>query len=482
MQSQIPNIKQKGLFGILYFLGNSTYSAALGLAANLAFTIFLKPAEYGLYFIVLSIMTIFGYFTDLGLAASLVQKKNPQEEEFYTAFTIQLVLVTGVVFVGFLLIPLIVYIYHLSNEGIALYRAMLLSLFVLSFKSIPSTRLERQLEYSKIVLTQAIENTIFYTISIALLFSNFGIYALAIGVIVRSFVGTFFMYYFTRWRPMLAFNTIHARSILRFGIPFQSNVILAFLKDDLLNLYLASRLGLTNFGYMGWGKKWAEAPLRIILDNTNRVLFPILSKFQDQKDKIAGMIEKNIFYNSLILMPIFAGAYFAMPLFVLVVPRYQKWEIAITSFSFFLLSSLFVSFITPCINVFNAIGKVKTSVGFMILWIFLNWLTVPLLVTTYGFTGVSVAFSINALSFLLVLYELKKQVNFRFLHAIYHPFVATVCMVFVLFTLSFVQFSPSLKLAATIALGAGTYILVILSVTKGVFIKDIVQIIREKNT
>ncbi|PJE62577.1 hypothetical protein COU88_04240 [Candidatus Roizmanbacteria bacterium CG10_big_fil_rev_8_21_14_0_10_39_6] len=480
MQSQIPNIKQKGLFGVMYFLGNSTYSAVLGLVANLAFTIFLKPAEYGLYFIVLSIMTIFGYFTDLGLAASLVQKKDPKEEEFYTAFTIQLVLVTSVVLLGFLLAPLIVHIYHLSHAGIALYRAMLISLFVLSFKSIPSTRLERHLEYSKIVLTQAIENTIFYTISIALLFSNFGIYALAIGVIVRSLIGTFFMYYFTRWKPRLAFSKDHARSILKFGIPFQSNVMLAFVKDDLLNLYLAARLGLTNFGYMGWGKKWAEAPLRIILDNTNRVLFPILSKFQDQKDKVAGMIEKNIFYNSLILMPVFAGAYFAMPLFILVIPRYQKWEIAITSFSFFLLSSLFVSFITPCINVFNAIGKVKTSVGFMLLWIFLNWLTVPLLVTSYGFSGVSIAFAINSLSFVLVLYELKKYVHFRFLRAIYHPLIATFCMVLMLWALSFVQFSPTLKLMATIVLGAGTYIFVILSITKGVFIKDIVTILRTK--
>ncbi|MCR4329728.1 MAG: oligosaccharide flippase family protein [Candidatus Roizmanbacteria bacterium] len=480
MQSQIPNIKQKGLFGVIYFLGNSTYSAILGLAANLAFTIFLKPAEYGLYFIVLSIMTIFGYFTDLGLAASLVQKKDPKEEEFFTAFTIQLALVTSVVLLGFLLTPLIIYFYHLSSEGIALYRAMLISLFVLSFKSIPSTRLERKLEYSKIVLTQAIESTFFNVVSVAFLFSNFGIYALAIGLVARSFVGTFFMYYFTRWKPKLLFSKEHARSILKFGIPFQSNVMLAFIKDDLLNLYLAARLGLTNFGYMAWGKKWAEAPLRIILDNTNRVLFPILSMFQDQKDKVAGMIEKNIFYNSLILMPVFAGSFFAMPIFVQAFPGYQKWEIAISSFSFFLLSSLFVSFITPCINVFNAIGKVKTSVGFMLLWIFLNWFTVPLLVTTYGFTGVSIAFAINSLSFILVLYELNKYVHFRFLRAVYHPLIATFYMVLMLWALSTVQFSPTLKLVATFALGAGTYIFVILSMTKGEFIKDIITILRTK--
>ena len=35
------HVKSRGLRGILYFLGNSSYAAALGLVANLFFTIYL---------------------------------------------------------------------------------------------------------------------------------------------------------------------------------------------------------------------------------------------------------------------------------------------------------------------------------------------------------------------------------------------------------------------------------------------------------
>ncbi|MEK7499446.1 MAG: oligosaccharide flippase family protein, partial [Patescibacteria group bacterium] len=191
------------------------------------FTIYLTPAEYGLYFIVLSLITIFTYFTDLGFAASLVQKKDPEEEEFYIAFTIQLLLVTTVVTVGVILTPLLIAQYKLTTAGIGLYIAMLVSLFILSLKSIPSTRLERTLEYSKIVMTQAVEQTVFYTISIIFLLLHFGVYALAIAVLVRSLIGVTLIYYFTGWRPHIKFNMARARSILKFGIPFQSNVFLA---------------------------------------------------------------------------------------------------------------------------------------------------------------------------------------------------------------------------------------------------------------
>ena len=461
--------------GIIYFFGNSSYAAVLGLIANLVFTIFLTPAEYGLYFIVLSLIAIFNYFTDLGLAAALIQKKDPQEEEFQTAFTIQLGLVSFIIILGLLLIPLIQFYYHFDHSGVSLYLAMLFSLFLLSFKSVPSVRLERHLDYSKIVLTQAVESTLFYGTSILLMFFGFRIYALVGGILIRSVIGVFLIYYFTRWHPKLHFDKTIAKSILKFGIPFQSNVFLAFIKDDLLNLYLANRLGLAGIGYVGWAKKWAEAPLRIIMDNVNRVLFPVFSRFQDDREKIRTGVEKIIFYNSLILMPTLVGAYLIMPSFVNIVPKYQKWLIALPSFNFFLISSLLVSFASPLINIFNSMGRVKTSVKFMLLWIILNWTVVPFLVGIYGFMGVSLAFSLNALSFVFVWSRMRALVGADFLSSLKKPVISS------LFMLLSVKISQSYvsgdlgKMIVSIGVGFAAYAFMILLLTRGSFVTEIVS-------
>ena len=474
----MDNLKRQGLLGILYFLGNSSYAALLGLAANLIFTIFLTPAEYGLYFIILSLIAIFNYFTDLGLAAALIQKKEPREEEFYTAFTIQFGLITTIVLLGLLLTPFLTALYRFDLTGQHLYLAMLFSLFCLSFKSVPSARLERKLDYGKIVLTQAVENTLFYGLSIMLMLSGLRVYALVIAIVVRSLVGVLLIYYFTRWQPKFFFSLQYAKSILSFGLPFQSNVLLAFVKDDLLNLYLANRLGLAGVGYVGWAKKWAEAPLRIVMDNVNRVIFPIFSKFQTEPEKVKKGIEKLLFYNTLLLVPLLLGAYLTMPLFVQVIPKYQKWTVAVPGFNFFLISSLLVSFYSPLISVFNSLGKVKTSVKFMLLWIALNWSVVPIMIGIYGFTGVGIAFAINSLGFILVWQKIKEFTPVRFFHSLKKPLLSGLLMfVLVKIVQQVIIDNTGINLIASILTGLISYSLMILWLTKGSFLKEIKELL-----
>jgi O-antigen/teichoic acid export membrane protein len=476
----MKDIKRKGLLGVIFFLGNSSYAAALGLVANLIFTIFLTPAEYGLYFIVLSLITIFNYFTDLGLAAALIQKKSPKEEEFYTAFTIQFFLVTIVVFVGLLFSPLISSWYRFNSTGLHLYWAMLFSLFCLSFKSVPSVRLERKLDYSKIVLTQIIENTLFYGISIVLMLLGLRIYALVVAIIFRSIAGVGLIYWFTRWRPALFLNIKYARGILSFGLPFQANVLLAFVKDDLLNLYMAQRLGLSGIGYIGWAKKWAEAGLRIVMDNVNRVVFPIFSKFQDDTDKIKKGLEKLLFYNSLVLLPILLGAYLTMPFFMQVIPKYQKWISAVPAFNFFLISSFLVSLYSPIISIFNALGKVKTSVKFMLLWIALNWTVVPVMITVYGYTGVGAAFAFNSLGFLLVWRKIRQFATVNFWASLKAPVLSGVLMFLVVKASQSLPGGVYWHLGTSILLGIIVYSASIWFLTRGSFIGEIRQLLQKK--
>ena len=477
----MENIKRQGLLGVIYFLGNSSYSAVLGLVANLVFTIFLTPAEYGLYFIVLSLIAIFNYFTDLGLAAALIQRKDPKEEEFYTAFTIQLTLVTIIVIIGLLVTPLIRVWYHFDQTGTHLYLAMLFSLFTLSFKSVPSTRLERKLDYSKIVITQAFENTLFYGVSIVLMLSGFKIYALVIAIVLRSILGAGLIYWFTRWVPRIYFSRQYAKGILSFGIPFQANVFLAFIKDDLLNLYMAQRLGLSGIGYVGWAKKWAEAALRIIMDNVNRVIFPIFSKFQDDPLKIKKGIEKLVFYNSLILLPVLIGAYLTMPIFIQIIPKYQKWIIAMPAFNYFLISSFLVSLYSPIMSVFNSLGKVKTSVKFMLLWIALNWTVVPLLIGLYNYTGVGMAFAINSLGFILVWYKIRQFTPVDFLASLKAPAVSALVMFLAVRVIqSLVSSNLYQNLFITILVGLLSYSFSVLFLTKGHFLNEIKELLQKK--
>ena len=134
-------LKKQTILSTLSLFFQSGYSAILGFAANLVLTILLSPQIFGIYFTVLSIIAILNYFSDIGLAASLIQKKEIEDREVMTVFTVQQILIITIVIIGFFASPFIVSFYKLPAEGKFLYQALLASFFFSSSLDNSSTSL-----------------------------------------------------------------------------------------------------------------------------------------------------------------------------------------------------------------------------------------------------------------------------------------------------------------------------------------------------
>lgn len=378
------NLKKKTITSAFSLFFQSGYSAFLGLLANLILTIVVSPKIFGIYITLLSTIAFLNYFSDIGLAASIIQKKEVDEEDIKTVFTVQQILIITLVIFGFFLSPFVSSFYKLPKDGTYLYLALLSSFFISSLKTIPSVFLERKVEYEKIVFVQIVENTFFYLLVIVFAILGFELKSFIIAVIFRSLVGLFLIYKISPWKIKIGINKNRFSQLISFGLPFQSSSFLALFKDDLIILYLGKVVGFETVGYIGWAKKWAEPPIRIIMDNVTKVLFPTISRIQDEKEKVGRLIEKVLYYLTGIIAPIMVGAYFLMPYLLKIIPRYQKWQPALPLFNIFLLSSFLVIYYAPFINIFNALGKVKKSFSFMLFWTAVMWFFTPLLTKILG--------------------------------------------------------------------------------------------------
>jgi len=430
MDNEIKRIKSRSFLSVSSLLLQSSYSAALGFFAFFILTVKSGAHLLGIYNTVLAMMSFFNYFTNLGLAAAIVQKKEVKEEDLSTAFFIQLFLSILAVIIGFSLTNHLFKFYKdLPYRAIYLYWAVLFSFFFLSFKTIPSVLLEKKIKIYKVVFVQAIENTIFYLCVIIFSLLGFDIYSLVIAVLLRSIIGTIAIYLLNPWLPKLTFSVDSAKSLLRYGIPFQGNSFLALIKDDLLIMYLGGAIGFTNLGYVTFAKKYAEFSIRLIIDNMNRVAFPLFSRFQKDFLLLRKSLEKVLFYETLLTFPIIVGAMFIFDYLLKIVPGYfAKWNNALFSFYFFSLSAFFISLTAPFVNLFNAIGKVKISLYFMIFWTILTWMLVPLFIRFFGYQGISVAFFILSLSSVLVFSVAKRFVKFSSTASIKASFLSTIIM------------------------------------------------------
>lgn len=423
----IALIKRKSISGIVAFTTRTFFLQIIAFLGTFLLTIFLSPATFGLFYVVSAIISFLGYFSDIGLAAALVQKKEQvSRQDLVTTFTIQQLLVIVIMLVAVGASGFVSSFYRLDENGILLYQALILSLFLSSLKTIPSIQLERALDFQKLVIPTVVETLVFYVVAVILAWQGAGVTSFTWAVLARGFSGLAVMYGIAPWRISVGFSRESAKRLLRFGVPFQLNSLLALIKDDLMVVFLGKVLPLSHVGYLGWAKKWAEVPLRLFMDSVIRVTFPAFSRIQHDRKLLGSALEKTLFGLAATIFPITMGLMFFIKPLVSIIPKYGKWEPALIAFYLFAVSAAFAGLSTPLTNAFNAIGKIKITLGLMIFWTVTTWVfTLPLL-SLYGYNGYAVAVCIVSLSIGAVIYLMKKFTPFRFWSSVAIPLLGAL--------------------------------------------------------
>src|SRR3972149_7884868 len=155
-------IKKRAVKGAAILTGRMILIQPINFFSMALLTAFLAPAEFGIYFVVSAVKNFLAYFSDIGFAPALIQKRERLIGiELKTIFTAQQILILALLVLGFIFTPLIQRIYNLNQNAVYLLWALLLSLLFSSLKTIPSVLLERKLEFNKLVIPQIIETIIF---------------------------------------------------------------------------------------------------------------------------------------------------------------------------------------------------------------------------------------------------------------------------------------------------------------------------------
>lgn len=454
-------VGKRSLTGVFSLVSRSFLVQIISFASTFLLTVFLEPRIFGIFFLVSAFVNFFSYFSDIGLAAALIQKKEKIDEvDLRTTFTIQqlLVLTLLLLIIGFA--PLVKSWYNLDQTSVNLVYALGFSLFLSSLKTVPSVILERELKFNLLIIPQIIETLVFNLLAVVLAWRGWGITSFTLAVLARGFVGLIAIYLICPWRIGLAFSKQSLKRLLKFGIPYQANTVVAVLKDDLMTVFLGRLIGPTGLGYLGWAKKWAELPLRFFMDNVLKVTFPAYARLQDHPEGLKKAVEKSLFFLSFLTFPILFGFSILASDLTKIIPRYLKWQPALWPLYLYCFNSALAVVSTSMTNLLNAIGKIKTTFKLMIMWLILTWLLMPALGIKFGYLGVAMATALISLSSILAIYLARKEVKFEIASTIGKPFLASVIMS--LPVLFFHPFRANLGLSVVvrIILGGSVYLIV----------------------
>jgi len=470
----VEQITKRSIRGIFALTSRTFFLQIITFAGNFLLTVLLSPSSFGVFFVVSAAIAFLSYFSDIGLAAALIQKKEAiTEEDLKTTFTIQQVMVVTIVIIALLSSKFIGSFYHLNGMGVSLFQALALSFFFSSLKTIPSILLERDLKFEKLVIPEIVETLFFNVTAVVLAFKGFGISSFTYAVLARGLSGLIAIYIISPWKIGFGFYKKCASKLLSFGIPFQVNSFLALIKDDLFLAYLGKALPLAQVGYIGFAQKWAFTPLSLIMDNVIRITFPSFSRLQEKKDLLKRAIEKSIYAACFLIFPLLVGLVLLSPYFIRLIPRYVKWEPALLSLAFFSINAALSSVSTPLTNALNAIGKIKTTLYLMIFWTIATWVLTPLAIFFFGFNGVAIASAVISLSVVIVVYLVKRHIDFDLTRTISSPLLGSVVMALAIYFLSPIMVKSVISLILMVFVGAVIYFLTILLFARKQLIEDI---------
>lgn len=469
-------IIKKSVRGVFTLISRTFFLNIISFATFLIITGFLPPQEFGIYTVVIAMQRVISFFTDFGLGAALIQKKQElRREDMTTAFTIQ----AGISFLIFILVVVFQGILSgflkLSDDGLRLLLALIFTIFLSSFKTIPSILLERSLNFGKLVFPQIIESLAFNFILVTLVISGYGINSFTYAFLLSSLLGIPFYYLVSPWKIGIGIDKSSLGS-LRYGLQFQAKNILATIKDDLLTVILTRFLTFSEIGYIGFAQRFAFYIYRYIVDSVTKVTFSAYARLQSDISFLRKAVEKSLFFISASMFPALFGLIIIAPYLIEFFPKWNnKWEPAIFSIVFFSLNAVLSSLSGILVNVLDATGKVKTTLRLMIIWTVLIWILTPISIYLYGYNGVSIASFLVATTIAYTTYLVKQIINFSFLQNIYKPAIATFLMAVAVFVGSRIFVKDVLSLVFVILIGAVVYVVSLIIVAHKEMSRDIMR-------
>jgi PST family polysaccharide transporter len=241
-----------------------------------------------------------------GMADAIVQRAEIDTEHLDTAFWASLVLGGFAAAMIAATSNLVAGILGQSRIG-PILAWLSVGVFISGLGAVPKAILSRKLAFSSLTVRSLLSVGLGGVAGVAAALAGLGVWALVVQSIVTELVAVITVWAIVDWRPRFKFSGWRFRALIGFGANVVGFRVLLFLKRRSDNLLVGSYLGVAALGFYSV----AYRLLRILVNTTTSIVgvvaFPVLSRIQDEPERIREAYYRAIRYTSLIAFPAFLG-------------------------------------------------------------------------------------------------------------------------------------------------------------------------------
>jgi O-antigen/teichoic acid export membrane protein len=375
----------------------------------LILTKFLTVEQFGLFSILISISFFMGNFSMLGVHIYINRYNKPDLFNICSAAN-TLVFISSLCCLLFTicLIPVFKLITHITEIFPLIFPLIILQ-FINNIRLVPMALLERDLKYKSLSQIDMISQFIYYTLAIPLAIFKFGVWAPIIGTFMMTTYTTIGTIYVSKYKFRFSKDIARINDIFRFGVNYTLSSMGWQVRTLILPLIVTPLSSVALVGYISLANRISES-LDILRNANSKLSLSVLSKFQDNADKLKSAIIMGTSYQIISLGILSVTFLFIAPYFIKLLLG-VKWFPILVILPFIFFNALCTSFGTVQASVLYLKNKSRLiALSYFTQHLVLS-VSTYLLMLKFGDIGYCYALIISSPAYLIIAYFTSKSIN-----------------------------------------------------------------------
>lgn len=287
------NIKKKTIAGLTWSAIDNIASQGVTFVIGIVLARLLSPQEFGTLGIAMIFVGLFNKFVDCGFSNALIRKKDVVPIDYNTAFIFNLVVSVVLYIICFALSPYISSFFD-NDELMMVLRWMSLVVIVNAIGIIQKTRLVKRIDFKTQTKISLISSITSGAVGIATAYFDCGVMSLVYQQLTRQTLNTTLLWVFNKWCPQLQFSYESFKQQFSYGVKLLFSGLIDFTFNEAAIIVIGKVYTPATLGQYSRAKQFSSIFSSNLSTIMERVTFPVLAKFQDNKELLVKQYKKMV--------------------------------------------------------------------------------------------------------------------------------------------------------------------------------------------
>lgn len=317
------SLKKKTVKGVAWTSLDQVATLGFGFVIGVILARLLTPSDYGLLAMIAVFNAVALAFVNSSFGNALIRKPDMSENDSSTAFYFNIIV--GVVMFGVIwLVAPLVSLFYDKPILTQLLRVEGLLLIISSFTIVQDAQLSRALNFKAKMIINVASQVIAGIVAIIAAYRGFGVWSLVVQHIVSGIIRMVLMWVLSSWRPRGRWDKASFGYLWGYGSKMLASALLDTVYGNIYPIVIGKFYSAADLGQYSRARSYASMPATGITNVLQQVTFPVLSRIQDDEERLEHDYRRILRFAVFIVFPVMMGmAALARPLVISMVT--DKW-------------------------------------------------------------------------------------------------------------------------------------------------------------